>query len=128
MVRKPRIKVRFNLAKGIHYMKWKVVYPDKTTIYYEPTSVQLVMSRCELKNNQRLAQKIYKGADKEVCAWVLCEEIDVVIENTNQSDITGKRIKYNPRIQPNWLIDETNVDGLKVNQIESVGNCLYVTN
>ena len=86
------------------------------------------LKKCQLKNSYKIASKIFNGGNKQVCAWILCEEIDVVIKNSNQSDITGKRIKYNPRIQPNWLIDETNVDGLKVNQIESIGNCLYVTN
>lgn len=123
-----KIKVRFNLGAGSNYKKWKITYPCGNVEYHVPTNVQLVMKKCQLKNSYKIASKIFNGGNKQVCAWILCEEIDVVIKNSNQSDITGKRIKYNPRIQPNWLIDETNVDGLKVNQIESIGNCLYVTN
>ena len=123
-----KIKVRFNLGAGGNYKKWKITYPSGNIEYHVPANVQLVMKKCQLKNSYKIASKIFNGGNKQVCAWILCEEIDVVIKNSNQSDITGKRIKYNPRIQPNWLIDETNVDGLKVNQIESIGNCLYVTN
>ena len=123
-----KIKVRFNLGAGSNYKKWKITYPSGNIEYHVPANVQLVMKKCQLKNSYKIASKIFNGGNKQVCAWILCEEIDVVIKNYNQSDITGKRIKYNPRIQPNWLIDETNVDGLKVNQIESIGNCLYVTN
>ena len=122
-----RIKVRFNLSRGINYMKWKITYPDGNVEYHIPTDVQLVMKNCELKNNRNIASKIFNGASKEVCAWILCEEVEIVTENFNSLNIAGKQIKYNPKIQPNWVMDEINVDGLKANQIESIDYSLFVT-
>lgn len=126
MPRKARIKVRFNLAKGPNYFKWKVVYPDGTTSYFHPTSVQLVMDKCELRNNQKVAEKIYNGAHKEVCAWVLCEEIKIFTYNFNQSDVKGTRLRYNPRVTPNWDLNGMNMDGMRFNRIESVDYGLYL--
>ena len=59
-------------------MKWKISYPDGNIEYHIPTDVQLIMKKCELKNNRNVASKIFNGANKEVCAWILCEEIEIV--------------------------------------------------
>ena len=126
MSRKARIKVRFNLAKGINYMKWKVAFPNGETIYFNPTEIQLVMINCELKNNKKLAEKIYNGAHKQVCAWIFCEQVKVNTHGFNQSDIKGTKLSYNPRLTPNWNLNGINVDGMKYNRIESVDYGLYI--
>lgn len=37
-----RIKVRFNLGRGVNYMKWKIQYPDKIK-YYDPEKYHLIL-------------------------------------------------------------------------------------
>ena len=118
------IKVRFNLGTGKNYMKWKIEYPDGEVKYLHPTDVQLNMHDCILKNYKTTAQKIFDGANKTVCAWVLCKEIEIRTENF-QSE-TQNKIRYNPRVQPNWIYDGEIVDGKKFDNIISVDYGLYI--
>ena len=120
-----RIKVRFNLGRGANYMKWKVQYPNGNVEYHNPTEVQLVMKDCQLRNHKKTAEKIFKGGEKVVCAWVLCEEIEIRKTNFAQWDLICDRIKYNPRVQPNWTLNNTIVDNLKIEVIGSVDYGLY---
>lgn len=120
-----RIKVRFNLGRGKNFMKWKVQYPNGVVEYYDPSEAQLVMTRCQLKNHKKTAQKIFEGANKTVCAWVLCEEIDIRKETFIQFDVNCDRIRYNPRVQPNWLLNGEIVDSQRVDMIGSVDYGLY---
>lgn len=118
------IRVRFNLSRGKNYMKWKVEYPDKTVAYYDITEVQLVMSNCKLKNYRSVAEKIYKGANKSVCAWVLCENL-FVKQNDFLKDEGYDRVKYNPKVQPNWVYKDEIADGLSFNSLISIDYGLY---
>lgn len=122
-----RNKVRFNLSRGKNYMKWKVEFSNGRVEYYSPTEAQIVMSGCTLKNSRTAAQKIFTGqTTKVVCAWVLCDTIEIKRENfliNNQS-----RIKYNPRELPYWNIDGKNVDGENFKHIYSVDFGLYFKN
>ena len=120
-----RIKVRFNLGKGKNFMKWKVQYPNGNVEYHNPTEVQLVMKDCQLRNHKKTAEKIFKGGEKVVCAWVLCEEIEIRKTNFAQWDLICDRIKYNPRVQPNWILNGAVVDNLKIEVIGSVDYGLY---
>ncbi len=120
-----RIKVRFNLGRGKNYMKWKVQYPNGEVEYYDPTSTQLVMVNCQLGNHKKVAEKIYNGGEKVVCAWVLCESIVINTNKFLQLDTYCHRIKYNPRVQPNWLLNGEVVDNQKYEQIGSVDFGLY---
>lgn len=118
------VKVRFNLGAGKNYMKWKVEYPDGKIEYHHPTDVQLVMSECTLRNHKGTAQKIFNGANKTVCAWVLCKEIEIRTENFEKDN--EQRIRYNPRVQPNWVYNGEIVDGKKFDSIISVDYGLYI--
>jgi hypothetical protein len=125
------IKVRFNLGKGRNYMKWKVQYPDGTSVYYSPTDVQLLMHNCTLKNNRRTADKIMSGQHKTVCAWVLCDTIDIRTESFVPYDVNpdNTRVRYNPRVNPFWVINEnTPADGFKFNQLGTVDYKLFSIN
>lgn len=119
-----RTRVRFNLGAGKNYMKWKVEYPDKRVEYFHPTEVQLVMTGCKMKNHRKTAQKIFEGANKTVCAWVLCESIRIRTEGFNPDN--ESRIRYNPRVQPNWVLNGRVVDGEDFDEIFSVDYGLYV--
>ncbi len=121
-----RIKVRFNLGRGKNYMKWKVEYPNKVVEYLNPTEVQLVMKNCQLRNHKGVANKIFNGANKTVCAWVLCKDIELLKKDFKQYDLSCDRIRYNPRIQPNWVLNDEVVDNMFVDEIGSVDYGLYI--
>ncbi len=120
-----RIRVRFNLGKGKNFMKWKVEFPDKRVQYYDPATTQLVMFGCQLRNYKKVAEKIYNGANKTVCAWVLCEDIDIRTERFIPFDANCDRIRYNPRIKPNWLLNDEVADDQRLDMIGSVDYGLY---
>jgi hypothetical protein len=120
-----RHKVRFNLSRGENYMKWKVMYKDGKVEYYRPIDVQIVMSGCTLKNSRVAAQKIFTGeTTKVVCAWVLCDDIQIIKEDFKTESNT--RIKYNPRELPYWNLNGKNMDGENVKELYSVDFGLYV--
>ena len=129
------IKVRFNLGKGPNYMKWKVQYPTGESVYYHPTGVQLTMKGCVLKNSKSTAKKIFRGeSNKTVCAWVLCDSVDVRTEDFKQHDVGNQRLKYNPRVAPSWVIDPENgidrpwdVDDTYYDEISTIDYRLYIT-
>ena len=122
-----RIKVRFNLGRGSRYMKWKVQYPaidgnPSKTLYLDPNDVQLVMYNITLKNQKESAKKIYCGGNKRVCAWVLCETLDI---KTSDYIDGGSRVSYNPRVTPNWVYNDLNADGMDMGVLVSNGRELY---
>jgi hypothetical protein len=120
------IKVRFNLGKGKNYMKWKIQYPDGKIEYHSPTEVQLLMYDCVLKNYKSVAQKIFEGGEKVVCAWVLCKSLVITKSEFIQVDLIGERVRYNPRVTPHWMFNGENVDGMSVDKLVSVDFGLYV--
>ena len=120
------IKVRYNLGRGINYMKWKITYGDKTTLYYEPAQFNLRMKNCVLKNNKSTATKIFNGENKTVCAWVVCNEIDIT--PFKDIELSNKTISFNPRVTPNWVSDGVNVDNESFNELYTIGNKIYVEN
>ena len=68
---KNKYKVRFNLGRGDNYMKWKVSTPSGEATYHNPDDVLIIMKGCKLFNQKGSANKIYEGANKTVCAWVI---------------------------------------------------------
>ena len=119
------IKVRFNLSRGKNYMKWKIAYPDGNIEYLDPNKVDLLMKKCKLRNSQKTAQKIFDGENKTVCAWILCDDV-VISENLKEPLEENGRLRYNPRLKPNWDFRDVNVDGKQFNVIESRGSKLYI--
>jgi hypothetical protein len=119
------IKVRFNLGKGENYMKWKVQYPDGKTLYLSPNDFQLVMLDCTFKNHKSTAKKIVEGGEKVVCAWVLCKDIKIYPKQiiTDESN----RVRYNPRVQPNWLLDGVIMDNQSASNLHTIGYGVYIT-
>ena len=103
-------KVRFNLSRGENYMKWKVMYNDGRVDYHHPAEVQINMFGCTLSNSRKTAEKIFTGeTTKVVCAYVKCEDVQVITDNFKTESNT--QIRYNPREMPFWNIDGRDVDG-----------------
>jgi len=121
-----KIKVRFNLGAGKHFMKWKIEGPLGVE-YHDPNKVQLILHNCQLKNNKKTAQKIFDGVHKTVCAWVLCDSISINYLDTPGHEVLYglNHIKYNPRVEPNWVLNDCNCDGFKIKCIVSTGNKLF---
>ena len=111
-------------------MKWKIQYPSGAVEYCDPCNTQLIMHNCTLKNHRKTAEKIMSGQHKTVCAWILCDSIEVKYNSFVAYDIDNDngRIRYNPKVTPHWVnVKYTNIDGFKFNEIGSVGNKLFVT-
>jgi len=107
-------------------MKWKIEGPLGVE-YHDPNLVQLVMNNCQLKNNKKTAQKIFDGTHKTVCAWVLCDSVSINYLDTPHYEVLYglNQIKYNPRVSPNWMLNDYNYDSFKLAHIVSIGNKLY---
>jgi len=133
-----RTKVRFSLQKGDNYMKWRIIYPDGSVKYYNPSEVQLIMRGCTLKNNKKAATKIYNGeTTKVVCAWIMCDTVQVTysdmgvapygvsydVMNMLKGNLgaTPYKVLYNPRKEPNWVIEGKDADNTFREIIYSVG-------
>lgn len=129
-----KIKIRFNLGRGENYMKWKVDYPigksNYTTQYFEPSEWQLVMVNAVVKNNIKTATKIFKGANKEVCAWILCDNIQLnsVKQTGNRIPIRKKynTVSYNPRVTPHWVCNQIKCDGANFDTIITKNRTLFI--
>jgi hypothetical protein len=122
-----KIRVRFNLGQGKNYMKWKIEYPDGRIEYHVPSETQLILDGCILKNFKTVAKTIFDGANKTVCAWVLCDKITIIKECFTQFDDKEQtnRIRYNPRVTPHWMFEGEIADGKRFDLIASVDRGLY---
>jgi hypothetical protein len=119
-----RIKVRFNLGAGKNYQKWKVEGLAAGVLYLDPEEVSIVMTNCSFRNHKGVAKKIFEGANKTVCAWILCDEILFVQPDKLQE--TSQQAKYNPRTQPNWLLDGEIIDGQTRPRLHTVGRKIFI--
>ncbi len=117
-----KIKVRFNLGKGKNYKMWKLEFPTHSE-YYSPEEYTVFMYGCQLKNHKKTAEKINQGADKSVCAWILCDQ--VFLGQNVKLPTGGTSLKYNPRKQPNWLAGDVVVDNEHFDSIWSEGRNLF---
>jgi len=125
-----RIKVRFNLGRGKHYMKWKI--QSKSGVeYHSPKDVDLVLKNCQLKNNRKVAERIFKGENKDVCAWILCESITIrepiMPPNAIIGEYREQQIKYNPRINPYWSIMGECVDNNIYDELHTIGKNIFIS-
>ena len=124
-----RYRVRFHLAKGDNYMKWQVF--DKksgTKDYLNPETNSVIMFNCELGNREGRASKLFEGANKNVCAWVACEDVKVRDrDKVIPPPVNGMtHYKYNPRKNPHWFTDtHDNMDGKKFNMMMTHDRKIY---
>lgn len=99
------IKIRFHLGAGENFMKWRIEnVNDKDVAFYSPEEMIALMTNCKLYNQKATANKIHNGANKTVCAWIMCESFEFVEQVTT----FGEQIKYNPRVIPHWVDSEGN--------------------
>ena len=102
-------RVRFHLGAGPHYMQWQISTLDGDKRYVSPTYHQIVMKGCRLRSRRKAAEQIHQGANKSVCAWVECQEIEICPAAPSAGD--SSQIHYNPRVAPHWVDDNQDADG-----------------
>lgn len=117
--------IRFNLGRGKGYMKWKIIDSEKQIKIVDPNRVCLVMTNCVLHNNKNSANKIFNGANKQVCAHIICDTLEI-IDPINHRPCGVEKISYNPRIKPYWVDNnDIDIDNKKIGKIISHGKNLY---
>ena len=123
-----RYRVRFHLAKGDNYMKWQVFdRQDNEKSYFDPDFKSILMKNCELGNQPATARKIYNGDNKTVCAWITCDDYQVVDNDRFKMDTHAlTHYKYNPKKNPHWFTDtHDNRDGLKLDTMITQDRAVY---
>jgi hypothetical protein len=120
-------RVRFHLAKGENFRKWQVRHPDGHVTYHDPDTSTLVMAGCYLRNSRKVAERIHGGANKDVCAWVLCRNVSFAFTPwvPAYSNWPGE-VRFNPRIMPHWHDQHgTDLDGTRFYCVMSYGRSLF---
>ena len=95
-------KIRFHLGRGENFMKWQVKAPGYVQ-YVDPAEHQIAMFNAKLKVQLGTSKKIHEGACKTVCAWVQCEEFQIMRNDTIKPNINDFYVRFNPRHNPNWV-------------------------
>ena len=109
-------KIRFHLGRGENFMKWQVKYlgteygGDDEVQYVDPAKRQIAMFNAKLKVQLGTSKKIHEGACKTVCAWIQCDEVQVL----GQPDLIKPAendfyVRFNPRHNPNWTDRYSNI-------------------
>jgi hypothetical protein len=101
-------------------MKWKIEHSEGI-IYLSPEEFNLKMTNARLRNQKATASKINNGANKTVCSWILCDEVQV----TNLQYF-GDQVRYNPRVNPFWMdSNDDNIDGTTHDVLYTNGRKIY---
>lgn len=95
------MKVRYHLQNGPHYMHWQFKTANGECFYHKPSDFIIKLYKCILHNNRNLADKIYLGKNKDVCAWIKYQGMELLFE---RKDIPSwcTHIRYNPKVLPYW--------------------------
>jgi roadblock/LC7 domain-containing protein len=98
-------KIRFHLARGENFMKWQVRSTDGNVVeYYRPEKEQIAMFNAKLKVQLGTSTKIHEGACKTVCAWIECEDFQVLGQpDFVKPNVNDFYVRFNPRVNPNWV-------------------------
>jgi hypothetical protein len=113
-------RIRFNLAKGKTFMKWKVE-DDSNVLYLDPDKWSLIMRGCVLHNNRKKAEEIFNGANKDVCSWIDVSELEICPSELCNVEI-GDSLYYNPRVNPYWYNSNGDImDFMSLSTIQSMG-------
>ena len=129
-----QFKIRRNLKKGAEYGFFQVSVSDtnsklgKTIEMVNPDTHSIVMSGCTLWNVKGTSTRIYEGAYKERCAWIVCDDYVLMPQSDVDSDVANplNELVFNPRLSPTWLDAEMNdVDKNQYDSIVTVNKELF---
>lgn len=119
-------KVRFHLANGKNHKKWQIAKFGEETRYLDPSRYQLVLHDCKLNNVPSVANKIFLGSHKTVCAWISCKDISVVPKELSVTAAGLSNIVYNPKNNPYWSLFGKNIDNNEYNCLITKDNKVYI--
>lgn len=119
-------KVRFHLGKGENFMKWRVENVVLGVVeFFDPQDYDLELENCKLINQIGAANKIFDGANKTVCSWVMAEKVAILISG-NCCFPEKDSVSYNPRILPHWRdFGDNNIDRQEFTWLETQGRQLF---
>lgn len=119
-------KVRFNLG-GDNHLTWRIENLTTGEVQFlRPSEVRLRLSGCKLVNQVGTAKKIYEGADKTPCAWIICDDVYINTAGPPVGDLVG--IIYNPKRLPFWTWTKSegqNIDGAIFKEMTTLQNKLF---
>ena len=107
-------KIRKHLAKGRFYNQWQIKGNDRCTLqspsdswndtiaYFSPTGYQIECFDCSISLALSTAQKIYSGANKSVCSYLIARRYDWYRRGFFLNTDGMNQIRFNPRVSPNW--------------------------
>lgn len=128
---RPKFRVRFNLGRGVNYMKWQVKnIKTGEVMHFGPDDVFITMRMCTLKNNPETAKKIHEGANKRVCAWIECESVEIDFRKLTKLD-GYREVAYNPRKHPHWsrkvlsIVEDENIDNESFFMLQTMGRRIF---
>lgn len=106
------MKIRYHLQRGPHYKHWQIKTKYET-FYIDPSSCMITLHNCVLHNNRKVADRIFMGDNKDVCAWIRFKEYVVGYDKSfQQMPPIAYNLLYNPKKLPYWHTKEgENVDG-----------------
>lgn len=111
------MKVRYHLAKGVHYMHWQFKTKGGEVFYHDPKEHVIKLYNCILHNNRKVANKIFLGQNKDVCSWIKFKTMEIYFDDTNVPS-WAKHLRYNPKVRPYWHdLDGNNLDGMAYDEL-----------
>ena len=120
------LKVRFHLGPGENYKHWQIRNIITNIVeYHDPNKVQLLLSKCVLKNEIKTAEKVFSEQKRDVCGWVQCENIEVSYDFVKPS---GRRLFYDPKISPYWQYEDdlANLDRMGFENLMTFGKGIFL--
>ena len=125
-----KIRLRYHLGRGENYKKWQIRNRDGSVEYIHPDDMVVAISNARLHNRRKVADKIYQGENKTVCAWIDCEILSKGTELWIHDE--WSKIYYNPRETPYWTlfgeqgkIGATNLDNKMLDYVFIKGTEIY---
>jgi hypothetical protein len=117
-------KIRFHLAKGKNYQKWQIKSSGGTKFYLPPSKCILKLNECKLINNKRVANKIFDGSNKSVCAWIEFKDYETLDVYEFADNL--KQLRFNPRVLPHWFdVNKKDVDNKEYNNLLIFGKDVF---
>lgn len=129
-----KIRLRYHLGRGENYKHWQIRNRDGSVEYVHPDDMVVALSNARLHNRRKVADKIYQGENKTVCAWIDCEILAkgrTIPRDLHLND-SWEKAYYNPRETPHWTlfgeqgkIGATNLDNKMLDYVFIKGTEIY---
>jgi hypothetical protein len=120
-------KCRFHLGAGEHFLHWRIEnVKTKEVKFYNPQQFSFTFLNTFLRNQKATARKINNGANKEVCAWIECEDVILSVAPLLEFPNSLTQACYNPKVAPNWRVNEENADSMKFEKLVTFGSKIFI--